>query len=44
MLKVLVKVEEKKRKINVIPNGEKQEITNIGNNTPQTQKQLNWAT
>ena len=31
-------------KINVIPNGENQEITNIGNNIPETQKQLNLAT
>ena len=30
--------------INVIPNGENEEITNIGNNIPQTQKQLNWET
>ena len=32
------------RKINMIPNGENQGITNIGNNIPDTQKQLNWAT
>ena len=43
MIKVLVKV-EKNRKINVIPNGENQEITNTNNTIPQTQKQVNWAT
>ena len=30
-------------KMNVIPNGENEEITNTGNNIPQTQKQLNWV-
>ena len=28
----------------MIPNEENEEITNIGDNIPQTQKQLNWET
>ena len=40
MIKVLVKL-EKNRKINVIPNGENQEITNIDNAIPQTQQKIN---
>ena len=42
VIKVLVKVE--KRNINMMPNGENQEIKYIGNNIPQTQKQFNWET
>ena len=44
MLKVLVKVENKIGNVNIIPNGENQEIANMGNNIPEMQKHLNWAT